>query len=149
PEQPLGRSKKEGPGPPWSIRWIGFPSRRVPVIRCAEILRFVGEVQEVRDTQRILLAGWRAGGEALSGYEKRIGTIAPEWPSTCGIRCVEGWKPPRAQTGSVPLRTAELQGSAVEALPADVEAERIVSAATTAGTATHLCIAFMGTPPRC
>src|SRR5262249_23081816 len=57
---------------------------------------------DVRETQRILLAGCRAGGEALRGYEKRIATIAPERPSTCGIRCVGGWKPPRAQTGSAP-----------------------------------------------
>ena len=68
----------------------GLPRGRVPFIRCAEILRFVGEFQESRDTQRILLAGWRAGGEALRGYENRIATIAPERPSTCGIRCVGG-----------------------------------------------------------
>jgi hypothetical protein len=52
----------------------GLPRRRLP-IRCAEILRFVNEFTGIRDTQRILLAGWRAGGEALRGYEKRIATI--------------------------------------------------------------------------
>jgi len=35
-----------------------------------------------------------------------------------------------------------MQGGSVEGLPAEVEAERIVSAATTAVTATHLYIAF-------
>ena len=64
-----------------------MPSSRLPSIRCAEIRSVARQVNGKRETQRILLLCVTGGG-ACSGSAKRIATIAPERPSTCGGRAV-------------------------------------------------------------
>ena len=91
-------------------------------------------LNERRGTQRILLL-WLTGGGTSSGLAQRIATIAPERPSTCGIRWVGGWNPPRAQTGSAPFRTAEPQTrTPLDAAAADPAPETSTQSANASNT---------------
>ena len=106
----------DGPGPPFTTRATGSPSSRTPAIRCARMRRFESLDVLSRETHRILFVRVGDGG-ACSGYPKTSAAIAPERPTTCGIRGRGSENPPRAQTGSTPNDTRDWHGPELAGLP--------------------------------